>query len=79
MEETSISVALREHVKGTSRFGYFQNGELHYVTNDTNFEFTVPVSLTFTARFGDSEKSLSLMKFIKAQLIRNEEGRKDSK
>ena len=78
MDAEQLKLELRKHVTGKSLFRYFQGGELHYETFDTKFPFTVPVATAHTARFNESETSLSLMKFIRAQLERNLAGQAES-
>jgi len=78
MDDEQIKLEVRKNVLGRSEFAYFQSGELHYQTFDTKFEFVVPVSETHTARFGETMSSLSLMKFIRAQIVSNLAGQAES-
>jgi hypothetical protein len=54
-----------DHVRGSSRFLYFKDGELWYQTEDTGLKFPVPVSDAGTATFNAQEKSLLLMRYIR--------------
>lgn len=59
---------LKEHVKGTVSFEYFQAGELWYRTSDTRLLFPVPVADTQTTRFPATDKSMMFMRWIRQYL-----------
>ena len=64
-------IPLKELLKERSRFCYYQNGELVYLTT-SNFRFTIPIEELGTARLNVQEPNRLLMKWIRAQQERNQ-------
>ena len=69
-------MTLKDHVSGTSLFSYYREGILYYIT-DTGLEFEVPVSDTGNGSFKASERSLNMMRWIRPQLLKNEQARQE--
>ena len=56
---------IKDHVREMSEFQYYKDGQLWYKTEDTQFEFPVPIDDIGNASFRKFEKSLILMRYIR--------------
>lgn len=66
-QSVSKSLKVIDHVKGMSRFQYYQDGNLWYKT-DTELFFPVPLTETGSARFLEIDKSSIFMRWIRKHL-----------
>lgn len=58
-------MTIKDHIRGTSVFRYYKDGNLWYSTEDTGFDFPVPIDDIGTASFNRIEKSLIMMRYIR--------------
>jgi hypothetical protein len=58
-------MAVKDHVRGKSRFLFYKDSQLWYQTDDTEFVFPVPIEDIGTATFNNEEKSLLMMRYIR--------------
>jgi len=56
---------IKQHIRGISSFVLYRDSNLWYKTDDTNFEFPVPIEDIGNATFNDTEKSLIMMRYIR--------------
>jgi len=70
-----MDIVLKELLTQTSRFVYYQNGSLVYLTKGTNFRFEIPVKDLGTSRVNVVEPNKLLMKWIRKQQRVNEDAR----
>lgn len=57
-----------DHIKGNSHFQYYRKGYLFYKTEDTNFEFRVPIEDTGDASFLSTDRSMYFMRYIRKEI-----------
>ena len=69
-------VTLKDHVMENrkARFVYFKEGSLYYET-ELGLVFEVPISDTGSGTFSSVEKALNMMRWIRAQIDRNEKAK----
>ena len=58
---------VKKHVRGYAAFVYFRDGALWYVT-DSGLLFPVPVIDAGSATFRETEKAITLMRWIRKQI-----------
>jgi hypothetical protein len=61
-------MSVKEHIRGNSFFTHYKDGDLWYITEDTNFSFPVSISDLGTATVNRIEKSLIMMRYIRKWL-----------
>ena len=71
-------ITLKDHVHGLVHFEFYRKGMLHYKTDDTEFEFTVPIEDCGDGMFLHEDKAILFMRYIRKQMEANEMGRKAS-
>lgn len=65
---SKLFMPIKEHVRGTSVFQYYKDGNLWYKTDDVGFYFPVPIDDIGNATFRKEEKSLIMMRYIRKWL-----------
>lgn len=68
-------MSIKDHVRRTSAFLYYRDGNLWYTTIDTGLIFPVPIEDIGNATFNAEEKSLLLMRYIRKWLETQNEAR----
>ena len=61
-------MTIKDHIRGQSDFLYYRDGNLWFRTNDTNFDFPVPIDDLGNATVNKQEKSLIMMRYIRQWL-----------
>lgn len=61
-------MSVKDHIKGNSVFLFYRKGFLHYKTDDTNFEFRVPIEDAGDAAFLNTDRSMIMMRYIRKEL-----------
>ncbi len=56
---------VKDHIRGRSTFLFYRDGDLWFKTDDTGFEFPIPVNDLGHAAVNVNEKSLILMRYIR--------------
>lgn len=70
---------VKEHVNNnqTVKFSFYRDGILYYTT-EKGLLFEVPIADAGSACFNASDKALLYMRWIRKQLVANEEGKRIS-
>ncbi len=59
------TMTIKDHIRGKSIFTHYKDGNLWFVTNDTEFAFPVPIDDLGAATVNSIEKSLIMMRYIR--------------
>lgn len=65
---------LKDLIKETVSFSFYRKGELHYMTDDSGFNFVVPIEDCGDGQFRSVEKGMLMMRYIRKQLEANKQG-----
>lgn len=69
-------MTIKEHIAGCVEFQFYLDGNLWYLTSETNFLFPVPISDCGNARFFARDKGIMFMRYIRKhmnEIRKNEE------
>jgi len=59
---------MKEHIEGYCTFNHYKDNQLWYITQNTNLLFPVPIEDIGGAIFGQSEKGILMMRYIRKWL-----------